>query len=260
MIKTLTLSSRGVSSADSSRPSSWRRLFRTYQSRELAMASTKGRIIRMVSGVALNRATVEGIENYGGFVRLRMSCKDYAEYIPGSKIQLLLPSNDMRTYSPISELRGLVLLAWTGGGGPGSTWAARAKLGQTLPFVGPQKSLEADSGSVIVVGDETSLALAAAFALDRPLQAYAVIQSDAEKDARGAAASIGLVGMDVVSPGDLAAMVEVVRRRLLALPGATILLTGGSDLVISVREALRMAGVGNIKAKAYWVPGRVGVD
>lgn len=224
------------------------------------MGSTKGRIIRMVSGVALNRGTVEAVERYGDLVRIRMSCKDYAEFEPGSKVQLLLPSNDMRTYSPIAELRGMMLLAWTRAGGPGSEWAAQAKVGETLPFVGPQKSLDADEGPVIIVGDETSLAIASAFALERPLQAYAVIMSDAPSDVRAAAASIGLYGLDVVPGNDLAQMIVAIQRRIVALPGASILLTGGAGLVIPTREALRKAGVESIKTKAYWVPGKTGID
>lgn len=189
-----------------------------------------------------------------------MSCKDYAEFVPGSKVQLLLPSNDMRTYSPITELRGMVLLAWTRAGGPGSEWATQAKVGETLPFVGPQKSLEAGEGPVIIVGDETSVAIAAAFALDRPLKAYAVIQSDAPNEVREAGASIGLYGLDVVPCNDIAKMIMSIQRRLVAQPNASILLTGGSGLVIPAREALREVGVGNIKSKAYWVPGKTGVD
>lgn len=43
-------------------------------------------------------------------------------------------------------------------------------------------------------------------------------------------------------------------------PQATVGLTGGSELVGAVREALRTRGIPNIKTTAYWIPGKTGLD
>lgn len=43
-------------------------------------------------------------------------------------------------------------------------------------------------------------------------------------------------------------------------PQATVGLTGGAELVVAVREALRARGIRNIKTKAYWIPGKTGLD
>ena len=42
--------------------------------------------------------------------------------------------------------------------------------------------------------------------------------------------------------------------------GAIVALTGGSTLIVAVRDALRRDGVANIKTKTYWIPGRTGLD
>lgn len=223
------------------------------------MASTKGRIVRLISGLALERATVMETRAIGGFQRLVMACK-----IPvlraGMKVQMLLPSDDMRTYTPIPTPGGMVLLGCTHVSGPGATWLSTAKLGDELPFVGPQRSLDVDAGPVLLVGDETSVAVAAALSLERPGQVRALIQSDDEAGVCNAAASVGLMDIVVVGRGDTLSTVSAAEAYLGAVPDATIALTGGSQLIVDVREQLRHRGLRNVKTKTYWIPGRIGLD
>jgi NADPH-dependent ferric siderophore reductase len=223
------------------------------------MPSVKGKLVRLVSGVLLARATVVSVEAFGGFRRLVLRC-DARGFAAGAKVQLLLPSDDVRTYTPIGAPEGMVLLAWMGAGGPGSRWMARARPGDEVPFIGPQRSLVVDEGPAVIVGDETSAAVAAAFAAERPGEVHAVLQSDAASDLREAAGSVGLDRLDVVPRGDTASAVAAVSARLAASPGAVVALTGGSELVADVRSALRGTVGNTVKAKAYWVPGRRGLD
>ncbi|WP_437815675.1 siderophore-interacting protein [Sorangium sp. So ce1078] len=227
--------------------------------RRQTMSSVKGKIVRLFSGVALKRAAVVSVQAFGGFQRLRLR-SDAQGFSAGAKVQLLLPSDDMRTYTPISSPDGMVLLGWMHAGGPGARWMSNARPGDELPFVGPQRSLSLDAGPVVLVGDETSVAVAAAFAAERPGQVHAVIQSEAASDVRAAAESVGLRQVDVVARGDTAATVDAVKARLSTSPDAVVALTGGSELVVGVRDALRRAGVRNIKTKTYWTPGRAGLD
>lgn len=223
------------------------------------MASTKGRIVRLISKVALERATIVATKDIGGFRLLQLTCKTGFLYA-GMKVQLLLPSTDMRTYTPVPARDGMLLLGWKHVSGPGADWVASAKVGDELPFVGPQRSLQLDSGPVIVIGDETSVAVAASFAVERPGETHAVIQSNVPQEVREAEVAIGLQSVDVVATGDTNATVNAVKDKLAIFPNAIIGLTGGADLVIAVREALRNAGVQNIKTKTYWVPGKTGLD
>lgn len=223
------------------------------------MSSIKGKLVRLFSHVALERATVVSAEPIGGFQRLLLRTNVRA--IPaGTKVQLLLPSDDVRTYSPIASPDGMLLLGWLHASGPGARWMANAQPGDVLPFVGPQRSLQLDAGPVVLVGDETSVAVAASFAVERPGQAYAIIQSQGLGDVREAATSVGLSQIDVLKRGDTAATVEAVKARLAQTPNAAVALTGGSELIVAVRDALRRAGVRNLKSKAYWIPGRTGLD
>jgi NADPH-dependent ferric siderophore reductase len=132
--------------------------------------------------------------------------------------------------------------------------------GDELLFVGPQRSSELDAGPVVLIGDETSVAVAAAFATEMRRQVHAVIQADAAADVRTAAASVGLHQVDIVARRDTASTVGAVAATLSTSPNAFVALTGGSELVVGVRDALRRAGVRNVKMKTYWIPGRTGLD
>lgn len=223
------------------------------------MASTKGRIVRLFSKIALERATVVARQEIGGFARLLLTC-DMQGLTAGMKVQLLLPSTDMRTYTPIPTPEGIVLLGWKHASGPGADWMTNAQVGEELPFLGPQRSLQLEAGPVIVVGDETSLAVAASFGYERTGNVRAVIQSAAPADVKEAAASVGFHDVSLITPGDINATVQAVVAHQSAFPNAVVALTGGSELVIAVRNALRHAGITNIKTKTYWVPGKSGLD
>jgi len=222
--------------------------------------SAKGKIVRLFSGVALTRGAVAQTEAFGGFHRLLVRT-DLQRFAAGTKVQLLLPTDDMRTYTPISTAEGMVLLGWKhAAGGPGARWMANARRGDEVLFVGPQRSLELAAGPVVLVGDETSVAVAAAFAAERPGQVHAVIQSDAGSDVLAAAAAVGLDKVDVVARDDAQATAAAVAARLSTIPNAVVALTGCSQLIVDAREALRRSGVRNIKTKTYWIPGRAGLD
>lgn len=222
------------------------------------MASAKGRIVRLVAGSRLERATVVSAQQIGEFRRLVMRCK-VESIAPGSKVQLLLPSDDVRTYSPLQAPEGMILLGWTGTIGPGASWLAKAREGDEVPYLGPKRSLDLPSGPVILVGDETSVAMAASYEGERPGQVKAIIQSHSSSIGE-ASESLGLAAVDVVAPGDTNATVDQVLAALRAWPQATVALTGGSDLVVSVRETLRTGDVSAIKTKAYWIRGKQGLD
>lgn len=222
------------------------------------MASGKGKVLRLLSGVLLKRAAILDAEVVGGFRRLVVRA-EVLRFAAGAKIQVLLPSDEARTYTPIPSPHGMTLLAWTHAGGPGARWMANVAVGESIQFLGPQRSLELAAGRVVIVGDETSVAVAAAFEAERPRQVHAVIQSNSSQDIRAAAAAVGLTSLEVVSPGDTLATAALVGK-LAATPGIALALTGCSALVVGVRDALRALGAENVKTKPYWIPGRVGLD
>lgn len=221
--------------------------------------STKGKIVRLLGSVMLKRASVVAAESVGGFRRVVLK-GEVPAFAAGAKVQVLLPSDDVRTYTPIAGPGGLSLLGWVHAGGPGARWIAGVQVGEEVQFIGPQRSLELGAGPVIVIGDETSVAVAAALQAERPGQVRAVLCGGSIQDVRAAADSVGLSGAEVVGRGE----VESIARHVVAMreaePGALIAVTGGSELVVACREALRGAGIRDVKAKTYWVPGKTGID
>jgi len=64
----------------------------------------------------------------------------------------------------------------------------------------------------------------------------------------------------LASHADTAGLVEAVLAAQARSPGAAVALTGGSELVIAVRAALRERGVHDFRIKTYWIPGKAGLD
>lgn len=223
------------------------------------MSSPKGKIARLLGGLLLRSAKIVTAEDVGGFRRLVLQ-GDHSTYRAGTKLQILLPSDDMRTYSPIASSDGIVLVGWKHAGGPGGRWTAEVAVGSEVRFVGPQHSLELPSGPVILVGDETSVAVAGSFEVERPGQVQALFQAGSVDDTRAVAQSVGLRSVGVVPRGETNHIVEAVAAAHAAAPQAVVALTGGSELVLAVRNALRKRGIRDIKTKTYWVPGKSGLD
>ena len=224
-----------------------------------ADVSTKGKLARLLGGVLLRSARIVDATDVGGFRRLVLRT-DAPRAAAGTKLQLLLPSDDMRTYSPVASAEGVVLLGWRHAGGPGARWLAEATTGMDVRFVGPQRSLDLPPGPVIVVGDETSVAVAASYETERPGQIRTVLGAGSVDDVRSAAESVGLRSLEVLPRGAIEPLVEATAAASAATPGATIALTGGSELVLAVRRGLRGRGIRRVTTKAYWVPGKRGLD
>jgi NADPH-dependent ferric siderophore reductase len=225
------------------------------------MASPKGKLVRLFGSLLLSHATVVAAEEVGpGFRKLTLQ-GDSPKPNPGDKLQVLLPSDDVRTYSPVAWHDGtVVLLGWTHAGGPGAQWLAKVEVGADVGFARAQRSLSLPGGPVILVGDETSVAVAASFERAQPKQVHAVLQGESPEAVRRAAQSIGLHPVHVAPRGDTAGVVTAVVAARAAAPNATIALTGGSDLVVAVRAALREQGIRDVKTKTYWIPGKTGLD
>src|SRR5690349_13196022 len=101
------------------------------------MSSAKGKLVRFLGGAFLRRAVVAAAEDVGSFRRLVLR-GDGPAPSAGSKLQILLPSDDMRTYSPVASSEGIVLLGWKHASGPGARWVSEAQVGAEVRFFGPQ--------------------------------------------------------------------------------------------------------------------------
>jgi NADPH-dependent ferric siderophore reductase len=194
--------------------------------------------------------------------------KDVA-WAVGQKVQVAMGTGlTARTYTPMSwdaDCGATRILAFSHGDGPGSRWASGLRAGDTCQFFGPRRSLDLSGleTPVVLFGDETSFGLGAALG-DSPLDATYVFEASDLAEARPVLESIGLGDATLIEriadETHLAgAEIDLVRR---AKSGAHFILTGKASSIQHMSRALKAAGVGSarVKAKAYWAPGKTGLD
>lgn len=230
------------------------------------MSSLKGHFLNVFGGSFLPKATARVVEDIGGHYRrlvLSTSVRKEGAYQPGDKIQLLLPSLDVRTYTPVG---------WTAGGeteilvfrhsstSPAGAWVADVKVGDSFSFAGPQRSLNIPTGPVLLVGDETSIAVAAAYARHRPGLVALILEVEEEEAAFQASTALGLTQPRLVRRGVEGVLSAAILESWGASPQVSVGLTGSGSLVQRAREVLREHSGPAPRIKAYWVPGKVGLD
>lgn len=191
---------------------------------------------------------------------------------PGDKLQIKLDGSlSSRTYTPIEwskDAGSTQIVAYCHGIGPGSDWARNVGLGDERQLFGPRTSIKLDglSSSPILFGDETSAGIAVA--LRRLLPDASGFRFLAEVSDVAETAQL-LRNFDVdddnlvqrhADDGHLSAMTE----RLVGMIGADneFILTGKSTSIQKMSRALKAAGLTSrrIRAKAYWAPGKTGLD
>lgn len=190
---------------------------------------------------------------------------------PGDKLQVMIDGS-FRTYTPFAfeaERGRLSLLAFVHGDGhadgPGARWARAARAGDEVHVFGPRGSvpLRALPAPVLLVGDETSLAVGRSLQeLGRP--GGVVLEVDDVGGARGAAEAIGLRDVSFVARAAGDAHVDALWTAVRAAtqPETALVLTGKAPTIQALRGLLRRDGVTYVtqKSKAYWAPGKRGLD
>jgi NADPH-dependent ferric siderophore reductase len=188
----------------------------------------------------------------------------------GQKLQISMGAGlTARTYTPMSwdpEHGRTRLLAFMHGDAPGSRWAEGLREGDMCQFLGPRRSLDLSGieAPLVLFGDETSFALAAALSGVRTLRPIFIFEVTDIAQSRSVLEGIGLGDATVIAratdDAHLGAAAGAVAAQ--ASAGAHFVLTGRAAAIQHVNRALRAAGVGSprMKAKAYWAPGKTGLD
>ncbi|MTD95025.1 siderophore-interacting protein [Hyphomicrobium sp. xq] len=217
-------------------------------------------------------AAVETLSPRFRLVDLEGEALRHIAWTPGQKVQISMGSGlSARTYTPMSwdaDSGRMRLLTFAHGEGPGSRWASDLREGDTCQFFGPRRSLDLSGPTlaslespVVLFGDETSFGLAAAMGAD-PIHVFEV--SDVS-ESRPVLEEIGLGQATLIerSADDAhLAAAEAQVLRFAASGGVHFVLTGKASSIQRVNRALRAAGVvaSRVKTKAYWAPGKVGLD
>jgi len=191
-------------------------------------------------------------------------------YHAGDKLQVLVPGVGPRTYTPFAHdpERGLVsIVVYHHGDEPGAQWGHRIAVGDALRVFGPRGSLPlaALAPAVVVFGDETSFGLARALhELRGPAGLQCVFEVHDLDEPSRVLTSLELGDAELVPCTDdiLPELDRRLRAALARNPGADLVLTGNARRIQALRAALKAAPAVHArqKVKAYWSPGKRGLD
>lgn len=237
-------------------------------------AKQPGRLSQALIGLFMKRATVAAIEDVAErfrLVTLDGEALQNTDWIAGQKIQVAMGSAfAARTYTPIEWDRAAGctrILGYAHGVGPGSEWLRDLRIGDECDLFGPRGSLDARdlAGLLVVFGDETSIGLGYALARqDRVRRVACVFEAGDTASARQVIAGLDLADAALFERQADDAHLAQVEAAIAALvdAGGSVVLTGRAAAVQHLRQTLKRRGVpaSRIAAKAYWAPGKVGMD
>ena len=193
-------------------------------------------------------------------------------WTPGDKIQVQLGGWTQRTYTPIDwdgEAGRTRILVYLHAGGPGAHWARTLRPGAPAMLFGPRKSIALAAGDapVVLLGDETSLGLAAALTHHgaAPI-VHVVLEATAPAETAPALAMLGIGGAQVygrqAGDGHVSTLTAALSGLLSRDARTDLVLTGKASTIQRVTRELKASGqsAGKRHARAYWADGKVGLD
>lgn len=244
------------------------------ESPERPPVKAPGRLSQALRRLLMRHAAIAAAEWLADHFRLITlegpALRDVA-WTPGQKIQIAMGSGfAARTYTPIewnAATGRACILGYEHGEGPGSAWVREIGTGDECDIFGPRASLDLRLAgrSFAVFGDETSIGLACAVAQwdDARLIAGCFEVEDPE-NARNVVAQLGLGQASLIPRKDDDTHIEAMEAAIPALIAADALfvLTGKASTVQRLRQTLKRHAVpsARVRTKAYWAPGKTGMD
>ncbi len=216
-------------------------------------------------------AACETIAERFRLITLEGPALEACAWIPGHKVQIAMGSAFVaRTYTPI-EWQAVAsrtrILGYAHGDGPGSAWVRGLKPGTGCYVFGPRRSVDVSgvTGPLAILGDETSIGLAHALLhQDRARAVVCWFEVDDVEASRRVTAHLGLDHAVLFGRTEGDAHLKEMEATLPALvaAGTTFVLTGKASTIQRLRLALKRRAVPatRIVAKAYWAPGKPGLD
>jgi NADPH-dependent ferric siderophore reductase len=244
-----------------------------------------------VEKLLFHQVTITHAETIGGHFRrvhLQGEVLKGVKWVPGQAVQFYLGNLTKRAYTPMvmdPDAGAAEFLFYMHGGGPGSAWAGSLKTGDGCKVMRPKDSLDFTNfeGHAVFFGDETSMA--AAYALQSCRKADArhryVLEVTSAAEAKCVAERLGLEDVTLYQRTGEGEHLEEVVRRLAQNAGrdsegsddsdntdksrgrvSQWIFTGQAQSIQRVQKGLRGLGVEvrRNKVRAYWSPGRTGMD
>jgi NADPH-dependent ferric siderophore reductase len=230
----------------------------------------------------------ETIDGHFRRVRLQGEVFKGVKWVPGQAVQFYLGNLTKRAYTPMEmgpDAGSAEFLFYLHGGGPGSAWAGSLKVGDGCKVMRPKDSLDFTNfdGRAIFFGDETSMA--AAYALQSCRRADArhryVLEVTSAAEAKSVVDRLGLEDVTLYERTSEGEHLEGVVRKLAQSAGSDSegsedsdktdkyegrvsqwIFTGQARSIQRVQKGLRELGVEvrRSKVRAYWSPGKTGMD
>ncbi|WP_158792246.1 siderophore-interacting protein [Granulicella sp. L60] len=255
------------------------------------MSTLSNLLSNAVGKLLFHRVTITHAKTIGGrFRRVRLQGEIFkgAKLIPGQAVQFYLGNLTKRAYTPMkmeADRGSAEFLFYMHGGGPGSAWAESLRIGDECKVMRPKDSLDFTNfeGRAIFFGDETSIA--AAYALQSCARADArhryVLEVTSAEEAKSVVESLGLKDVTLYQRTGEGKHLEGVVTKLAQntdgefegpddadktdTSGGRVsqwIFTGQARSIQSVQKRLRELGVEVRKSKvrAYWSPGKTGMD
>jgi len=237
-------------------------------------AATRGWLSKTLSQLFMKRAVITQCEPLGARFRLiTLESPQFREFAwqAGQKVQIAMGGAfATRTYTPIewdANAGRTRILAYAHDTGPGSAWVRSVQTGDECEVFGPRASLDTARalGEIAVFGDETSIGLIHALVRQRPhsmIRGFLEVTSRTE--ARRVLTRLQLDDAECFEKAADGAHLAEIERRLTAGVGAdaSFILTGQSLSIQRLHWALKRAGLpaARLSTKAYWAPGKTGLD
>jgi ferric-chelate reductase (NADPH) len=195
------------------------------------------------------------------------------EWTPGQKVQVMLGGWVQRTYTPLAwdaTAGEMQILAFVHGDGPGAAWARGLEEGDDCALFGPRSSLDLNALArpALVFGDETSFGLAHALRFT-PASAqgvHLVLEVTSKAASAAALDAIGVAAAHLVErrPEDvhLGEVQEYTAHLMQTRSVEAGVLSGKATSIQRMNKQLRQLGLARsrLQVKAYWAPGKTGLD
>ncbi|WP_343616986.1 siderophore-interacting protein [Novosphingobium sp.] len=227
-----------------------------------------GVISKALIRLLMRNARVSACESLGSRFRLITLEGEELRHVSwsaGEKIQISLGSAfTNRTYTPLNwdaPAGTTRILVFAHGEGPGSAWALNVKVGDPCHLFGPRRSLDPSSlpANLILFGDETSLGLAKALQETRqPGTLRTILEVDSVDETGSVVTALALQNVELITRGASNTQTAAEPTDM----DCGFLLTGKAQSIQVLRTDLKARGipVSSIITKAYWAPGKRGLD
>jgi ferric-chelate reductase (NADPH) len=235
-----------------------------------------GRLESALSKLFMKTAAVAAIEDVAEGFRLLLlegEALRQVTWTPGQKLQLMLGGWVQRTYTPFAwdaQAGTTRILSYAHGDGPAARWTRSLVPGAACTLFGPRGSLDLNNLArpALLFGDETSFGLVHALRFT-PARAEGV--SVVLEVSSKAASSAALQALDVEGAHLIERRPDDVHLDEVQQLGARLLqdhsiqaavLSGKATSIQRLSKQLKQHGVprGRIQTKAYWAPGKTGLD